>query len=303
MPFWETDMPRFEIGTSDQPLPAGVRQAFTQLDRTINDASHRVGHGNGFYCGRLCGTNIDDLYAALATERVDANDDNPGFRPILAVNEIGGGYCLAIPPARVAAHEQVMLASYVLRAHVDHAIAQLVPDHNFRNSIARNYVDGWLFGDYLRFLNVLKYFGALEQLHSEHDVPMGMVLGYAAKFNLRSRSLVSFYGLNPMGYERSAGDEYLLIGKSRVGRTRALTGYLGWLQAEGYIDVTAQHSQHVFLDDGLGKQVVAISSNVGGFYNADSGDRLGNVRRTIFCSSRNGFRGFGFTEGDLVRSH
>lgn len=296
-------MPRFEIGTSNQPLPTGVRQALTRLDLTIEDALRRVGHGNGFFCGTLGGTKIDDLYGALSTERIDAKDDSPGFRPVLSIRESDGGYCLAIPATRVAAHEQVMLASYLLRAHVDHAIAQLVRDNNIRNGIARNYADGWLFGEYTRFLRVLKYFGSLERLHSDHDVPMGMVLGYAAKFNLRSTSLVSFYGLNPIGSELSAGDDYLLIGKSRLGRTRALTGYLGWLQEVGYIDVTSPHSQHVSLDDGLGKQVVAISSNVGDFYNADSGDRLGTVTRTILWSCRSGFREFGSLESDLVRSH
>lgn len=108
-----------------------------------------------FNFGVLAGTEIERLSNALNVvitveePQVQTNaGTTPRWRPRFRYCDGGIQQVLGIPADRLAAHRNVMLVSYLLRASADYALKWVMPDPVHRNSVVRDEVDFLMFGTF-----------------------------------------------------------------------------------------------------------------------------------------------------------
>ena len=198
-----------------------------------------------FNFGVLAGTEIERLSNALNVvitveePQVQTNaGTTPRWRPRFRYCDGGIQQVLGIPADRLAAHRNVMLVSYLLRASADYALKWVMPDPVHRNSVVRDEVDFLMFGTFPKFARRLADFGSLEAVHSA-DIPLQLVGGYLTK-HIPSASLESFLAATPYyGYE--SGAVLPSVGKAvrRIGSGPSFRSHLGVCRAWGRACVEA----------------------------------------------------------------
>jgi hypothetical protein len=169
--------------------PAPLKLALRDLNVRVQAALTNVGHKPGFLFGRLPGTPVEHLYSALNVELSFTDAWLHGRPRLERVSENRLRY--NAPPTRSIgrSHRDYQLASDLLRALAWEAYRPLVHDQNLRNTLCRNFADGWLFGDPAHFAERLDKYGSIFDIHREWDVPVSAMAAYTAKFRLDAASV------------------------------------------------------------------------------------------------------------------
>lgn len=245
-----------------------------------------------FNFGVLAGTEIEQLSNALNVvitveePQVQTNaGTTPRWRPRFRYCDGGIQQVLGIPADRLAAHRNVMLVSYLLRASADYALKWVMPDPVHRNSVVRDEVDFLMFGTFPKFARRLADFGSLEAVHSA-DIPLQLVGGYLTK-HIPSASLESFLAATPYyGYE--SGAVLPSVGKAvrRIGSGPSFRSHLeAWRHSGEFLfhHPTVQHVVRTFKHD-IERVVVAVSRPLSDIVHAASGDALVAINKVVVYS-------------------
>lgn len=245
-----------------------------------------------FDFGVLAGTQIerlsDTLNVAITVEDTQVQTSagtTPRWRPRFRYCDGGARQILRVPADRLAAHRNVMLVSYLLRASADYALKWVLPDPAQRNPVVRDEVDFLMFGTFPKFARRLASFGSLEAVHAA-DVPLQLVGGYLTK-HIPSASLESFLAATPYyGYEGGGVLPAVSLAVRRIGRGPSFRNYLeAWRQSGEFLfhHPTVQHVVRTLKSD-IERVVIAVSRPLSDIVHAASGDALVAINKVVVCS-------------------
>lgn len=250
-----------------------------------------------FFCGQLTATpSAMVLFDALRTKLISDAAEHHRYRPRLKRDDGENVYLLHVPHSRLGKHREVMLASYLLRAHADYVLTSRIRDPAERNRMARDFADRIMFGGREKFLRDLSSFDSLEHLH-ELDVPLCLVAGYIAKLS-PGASLVALYGLIT---HHDLPKALPFIEGTRVGQAHPQIEYIDLMTDLKLIDVLSSTPQHAYVcDEEEDLEVLVVKSEVLRISDVNN-DPLVSVHRTVIWSNLLAQQGFLFrplgTEG------
>lgn len=265
------------------------------LEKVVNRALEEI--EARFFCGQLTATpSALVLFGALRTRLVSDAAEHHRYRPRLERDDRENVYLLHVPYSRLGRHREVMLASYLLRAHADYVLLKSVRNSTERNKMARDFADRIMFGDRRKFLRDLSSFDSLEHLH-ELDVPLCLVAGYIAKLS-PGASLVALYGLITH-HDLPAALPF--IEGTRVGQAHPQIEYIDLMRDLKLIDVLSSTPQHAYVcDEEEDVEVLVVKSEVLRINDVNN-DPLVSVHRTVIWSNLLAQQGFRYrplgTEG------
>jgi len=173
--------------------PPSVERVLRDLNARVSAALTQIGHPTGFTFGRILGTPVENLYAALKVE-LSYTDAWLHGRPRperLSVDRSNYNAPPTRSPGR--SHRDYQLASDLLRALCWQALRANLPDDNLLNLICRNFADGWLFGHPAHFARKLDEYHSIFGIHTEWDIPLSALAAFTAKLRQDEASVDTLF--------------------------------------------------------------------------------------------------------------